>query len=63
VNSVNWLAEDESLISVRAKDSFNRRLTLSGTQSNLILIGSVLVMPALVLAVGALVVIGRGRRR
>jgi ABC-type uncharacterized transport system involved in gliding motility auxiliary subunit len=63
VNSVNWLAEEESLIGVRAKDPTSRRLALSGAQTNMVAIGSILVMPVLVLGVGAFVLWGRGRGR
>ena len=59
VNSVNWLAEEEDLISVRAKDSSNRALILSSSQSNLALFSTVIVLPLLVLGVGAWVYWGK----
>lgn len=56
VNSVNWVAEDESLIGVQAKPQTDRSLVLSNTELNLILISSVVLLPAAVLVVGGLIV-------
>ena len=63
VNSVNWLAEEESLISVRAKENTDRRLTLTGSSLILVGVGSVVLLPVLVLVVGAVIVRGRGAGR
>jgi ABC-type uncharacterized transport system involved in gliding motility auxiliary subunit len=59
VNSVNWLAEDEDLISVRAKDQTNRQMILSGAQMNLIGFAVGAALPLLVLGLGAWVYWGR----
>ena len=53
VNSVNWLAEEEDLISVRAKAPADNRLVLTGGQSSLVLYSSVFLLPLAVLGVGA----------
>src|SRR5262245_37955342 len=55
LNSINWLAEDEQLISVRSKVSEDRTLLLQGPQQNLLLYSSTLFLPLAVLAVGAYV--------
>ncbi|HEY3079670.1 MAG TPA: Gldg family protein [Chloroflexota bacterium] len=55
LNSVNWLAEDEQLISVRSKVSQDRTLLLQGPQQNLLLYSSTLFLPLAVLSVGAYV--------
>lgn len=59
VNSVNWLAEEEDLISVRAKAPADRRVVLTGGQMNLVLYSTVILMPLAVLGFGAWVVWGR----
>jgi ABC-type uncharacterized transport system involved in gliding motility auxiliary subunit len=53
LNSVNWLAQDENLISIRPKSQLNRRVDLSASQQNLLFWLFVLVMPAAVLGTGA----------
>ena len=62
MNSVNWLAEDEDMIGVRAKVPANRSLMLTNSQLSLALYSSVFVLPLAVLAVGAWVVWGRRSR-
>lgn len=52
LNAVNWLAEDEDLISVRPKEPKNRRVTLTQTQQNLLFWFSFLLLPGLVIASG-----------
>jgi ABC-type uncharacterized transport system involved in gliding motility auxiliary subunit len=52
LNSVAWLAEDESLISLRATEPEDRSVALSGVTMNLVLLLSAVLMPALVAAVG-----------
>jgi len=52
LNSVAWLAEDESLISLRATEPEDRSVALSGVTMNLVLLFSAVVMPALVAAIG-----------
>jgi ABC-type uncharacterized transport system involved in gliding motility auxiliary subunit len=52
VNAVNWLAEDEDLISIRPKSPTNRSITLEATQQNLFFLLA-LGLPLAVLGVGA----------
>jgi ABC-type uncharacterized transport system involved in gliding motility auxiliary subunit len=53
LNSVNWLAQDEQLISIRPKSQTNRRVDLSASQQNLLFWLFVLIMPVAVLGTGA----------
>lgn len=55
LNSLNWLAEDESLMGVRSKINQDRSLLLTGTQTNMLLYSSTLFLPLGVLAIGAYV--------
>jgi ABC-type uncharacterized transport system involved in gliding motility auxiliary subunit len=55
LNSLNWLGEDEQLISVRSKVSQDRTLLLQGPQQNLLLYSSTVFLPLAVLAIGAYV--------
>jgi ABC-type uncharacterized transport system involved in gliding motility auxiliary subunit len=52
LNSINWLAQDENLISIRPKSQLNRRVDLSASQQNLLFWLFVLVMPVAVLGTG-----------
>jgi ABC-type uncharacterized transport system involved in gliding motility auxiliary subunit len=52
LNSVNWLAQDEDLISIRPKSATNRTLSLTETQKNLIWLLTVIFLPALVIVSG-----------
>jgi len=62
VNSVNWLAEDENLISIRPKQEEQRTVTLTGTQSKIVFYLTVLGMPLLVIIIGAGVWLDRKRK-
>jgi ABC-type uncharacterized transport system involved in gliding motility auxiliary subunit len=55
VNTVNWLAEDEQLISIRPTQTEDRTLFIPPAQAQFIAFGSALGLPLLVLALGALV--------
>lgn len=55
LNSINWLAQDEDLISIRPKSQTNRRVDLSASQQNLLFWLFVLLMPLAVLGTGAYV--------
>lgn len=55
VNSVNWLAEDEQLISIRPKLPEDNQVYLTGSQKNIVLYSSMIFLPALVIAAGAIV--------
>jgi ABC-type uncharacterized transport system involved in gliding motility auxiliary subunit len=54
MNTVGWLSQQENLISIRAKEASDRRLTLTATQQNLITYFALLIVPGLVLASGVL---------
>jgi ABC-type uncharacterized transport system involved in gliding motility auxiliary subunit len=55
LNSVNWLAEEEELISIRPKPPVSRVLILSPGQARFLQYSSVIFLPAAVLLVGAVV--------
>ena len=55
VNAVNWLTGSEELASLRARPPEQRQIFLTGVQRNSIFFTTVLFLPALVLATGALV--------
>src|SRR5215467_361329 len=52
LNTVNWLASDEDLISIRPKDRDDRRITLTSAQMYWIKITSQFLLPLLVIAGG-----------
>jgi gliding motility-associatede transport system auxiliary component len=52
LNSVNWLAQQENLISIRPKDPEDRRVSLTSDQAKLIFWLSILIIPGLILAGG-----------
>lgn len=54
-NSVNWLAEDESLISIRAKPPTEHMLSMTSSEQILALVSSLIFLPLAVLLVGAVV--------
>ena len=52
LNTVNWLAQQESLISIRARDPEDRRLTLTADQQRRVFWLSLLLVPGFVLGTG-----------
>ncbi len=52
VNSINWLAEEESLISLRSKPLEMRILNLTAQQQILVIVGTMVGLPLLVLLAG-----------
>jgi ABC-type uncharacterized transport system involved in gliding motility auxiliary subunit len=63
VNAIDWAAEQENLISLTPKENKTRMLvTPQPLMMNLILLGSVFLLPGLVLGAGILVWIQRRRR-
>jgi ABC-type uncharacterized transport system involved in gliding motility auxiliary subunit len=52
LNSVNWLAQQENLIAIRARESEDRRITPSPGQNRWALAQSLLILPGIVLLVG-----------
>jgi ABC-type uncharacterized transport system involved in gliding motility auxiliary subunit len=61
LNTVSWLAQEEDLISVRAKDPEDRRLTLTEKQSRIILYVGVLMLPILIFSAGIYVYVKRSK--
>lgn len=54
-NAANWLTSNEDLIQVQAKVPTDQTMVLSNTQLNVLLYGSAVFLPILVLAAGVLV--------
>jgi gliding motility-associatede transport system auxiliary component len=52
LNTINWLAQQENLISIRPKPPSDSRLTITARQANAVLVMSLLVIPALVFGTG-----------
>jgi len=52
LNSVNWLAEEEDLISIRAKSASNRSVTMTESQQRTFFLLSVALMPLAVIGSG-----------
>jgi ABC-type uncharacterized transport system involved in gliding motility auxiliary subunit len=52
LNSVNWLAQQENLISIRPRDAQDRRITLTADQETRIFYLTVLIVPGLILLAG-----------
>ena len=59
VNGSSWLVGDDELISIKPRSPDNRTLVLSNAQRNFIMLSSIVLVPALVLAIGILVWWGR----
>ncbi len=51
-NSINWLAQDEALISIRPKSPANRRVNLTRSQQNMFFWFSIVLLPGVVIAAG-----------
>jgi len=60
MNAVSWLAEEEKLISIRAKDESGQPLSLTPQDNRLILFLTVFFMPFLIIFIGIWVRIRRG---
>jgi ABC-type uncharacterized transport system involved in gliding motility auxiliary subunit len=52
LNIANWLAQQEDLISIRARDPEDRRLNMTTDQARLVFWGTILVVPLLLAATG-----------
>jgi len=52
LNAVNWLAQQENLISIRAKDPEDRRITLTADQDARIRLLTIFIIPGLILLAG-----------
>ena len=51
-NSVNWLAQDEGLISIRPKSPTNRRVTMTESQRRVLMWLSLFILPGLIVIGG-----------
>jgi len=49
---MNWLSSDEDLISIRPKETEDRRLNLTPRQTNVLLYSSVVFLPLIVIMSG-----------
>ena len=58
-NSVNWLTEEENLISIRPKEATNRSVTLTEAQKRELQWASVVFVPLVVIAAGIIVWVKR----
>jgi gliding motility-associatede transport system auxiliary component len=63
LNVVSWLAEEEDLISIRAKDPKQNPVVLTSAQSSLVLALPLLALPGAVLICGIVVIVQRRRAR
>ena len=52
LNTINWLAQQENLISIRPRDPEDRRITLTADQERRIFYLTVLIVPGLILLAG-----------
>lgn len=52
INTVNWLAQQEGMISIRPKSPEDRRLTLPASAMNSVMLLSIFIIPGLVFASG-----------
>lgn len=52
LNAINWLAEQEDLVSIRAKDVEQRQLILTASQARVVMYSSIIFLPLVVLALG-----------
>ncbi|NQU99469.1 MAG: GldG family protein [Parcubacteria group bacterium] len=62
LNSINYLASEEDLISIRPKDEEERTVALTGGQSKTIFYGTVFGMPVVVIIAGILVWLRRRKK-
>jgi ABC-type uncharacterized transport system involved in gliding motility auxiliary subunit len=62
LNSINWLAQEEDLISIRPKDTKSTPITLTLTQGRIIFWLPVVILPAAILLIGFYSIVSRRRR-
>jgi ABC-type uncharacterized transport system involved in gliding motility auxiliary subunit len=61
LNSVSWIMEDESLISIRTKEEAPSRVELSARQSGFVFILTVILIPLLIAVAGIVIWVLRKR--
>lgn len=54
LNAINWLAEQENLISIRPREAEDRRITLTADQQFRITFASLVLIPAFIIGAGVL---------
>jgi len=59
INGASWLVGDDELISIRPRPTDDRTLFLTAAQKNFVMLSSIVLVPALVMAIGILVWWGR----
>jgi ABC-type uncharacterized transport system involved in gliding motility auxiliary subunit len=59
LGSVNWLAEEGNLVSIRPKDAKSEPLLLTRANQQLVFWLPVVILPAIILLIGALVLVRR----
>jgi gliding motility-associatede transport system auxiliary component len=52
MNTVNWLSQQENLISIRPREAADRRITLTANSSSAMFWLTLFVIPAIVLGAG-----------
>jgi ABC-type uncharacterized transport system involved in gliding motility auxiliary subunit len=55
INAVNWLAEEDDLISIRPKETLNRHIFLTPAQHTLTILSTLVIMPILIFMAGVAV--------
>jgi ABC-type uncharacterized transport system involved in gliding motility auxiliary subunit len=59
MNTINWLAQDEDLISIRPKENEDRRLNVNAAQMRLFLYFTLIALPLLIIGSGVTVFMKR----
>jgi ABC-type uncharacterized transport system involved in gliding motility auxiliary subunit len=59
LNSINWLSSDEDLISIRPKESEDRRLNVTQRQMNTFAYSDLIALPALIIIGGVMIFLKR----
>ena len=62
LNAVNWLAQEETLISIRPRSPKFTPLTLTASQGRVVFWLPVVLLPGLVIAIGSYIIIHRRRK-
>ncbi|MDH5405840.1 MAG: hypothetical protein OEX80_04820, partial [Candidatus Aminicenantes bacterium] len=62
LNSVNWLAQEETLISIRPRSPQFTPLTLTASQGKLLFWLPVIILPGLVIVIGSYITIHRRKK-
>ena len=62
LNAVNWLAQEETLISIRPRSPKFTPLTLTASQGRVVFWLPVVLLPGLVIAIGSYIIINRRRK-